>query len=105
MGDAAVRELREETGLIGRPLGVVNVDEVVVRDGVGRVRYHYVILDVLMEVVGGELVPGGDAVDARWFRMREVEGMSSVTPGTRRLVSRLARLGGGIPLIPLPGGT
>ena len=104
IGDAAIRELREETGLVGRPLGVVNVDEAIVRDEEGEVRYHYVIIDVLMEIVGGEPAPGGDAVEVRWFNMREVQEMGDVTPGTKRLVLRLLRLGGEVPVIPLPGG-
>jgi len=49
-----IREAQEETGLTVRnPLLVDVVDNVEV-DGDGKVRYHYVIIDFLVEVVEGE---------------------------------------------------
>src|SRR6185436_6793024 len=49
--DAVVREVREETGLIVRPSEVVLVFDRIDRDETG-VRYHYVIVDYLCELVG-----------------------------------------------------
>lgn len=59
--DAVVRELAEETGLVGR---VVRFLDVVERIGGGR---HYVIVDYLVQVDDAhEPVAGDDADDARW---------------------------------------
>ena len=46
---AAIRELKEETGVEAEPVGVVNIDEMVERDSKGRIRYHYVLIDVLVK--------------------------------------------------------
>ena len=47
--EAATRELREETGVEGKPLGIINIDEMVEYDMEGKIRYHYVLIDVLIE--------------------------------------------------------
>ena len=47
--EAAVRELYEETGINGEPIGIVNIDELVVYDDRGGVKYHYVLIDVLVK--------------------------------------------------------
>ncbi len=73
--EAARREAREETGLEVRPGEVATVIDNVVRDGAGRVQYHYVIVDFVAEVSGGELRAGTDVSDARWFRLAELENL------------------------------
>ena len=70
---AAEREILEETGLIIRAGGPVYTFDVIVPDDAGRVRFHYVIVDLLADYVSGELHPGDDAREARW-----------VTPGDLR---------------------
>lgn len=69
---AARREVLEETGLeveVGEVLATVDLIE---RDG-DRVRYHYTLIDFSAEALGPALRPGGDAADARWFTLAEVE--------------------------------
>ncbi|GGL10240.1 NUDIX hydrolase [Planomonospora parontospora] len=72
---AVVREVAEETGLavaVGPLAGTVE------RPGPGGVVYE--IRDYLAEVVGGVLVPGDDAADARWFDPGELPRLPLV-PG------------------------
>ncbi len=88
--DAVRRELREETGLDGRVIGVVWVDEVIVEDTRG-IRYHYVILDFLIEYAGGEPRAGSDACEAAWMSAEEAAERRDVTPTTRRLLRSLIR--------------
>ena len=87
--EAAVRELREETGLEGVARGVVSVAEYIESRG-GRVRFHYVIVDVLVEPQGGELRAGSDALEAGFFPLKEAVKMD-LTRNSRTLVERLLR--------------
>lgn len=64
---AARRELLEETGLeVGELHLVANVDSIH-RDGDGRVRYHYTILDFAALWVGGMARAGADVTAAGFF--------------------------------------
>ena len=68
----AEREALEETGLVVRATELLGVFERLVPDDQKRIRFHYVLVDFLCEVVSGELRASGDAADARWFTASEV---------------------------------
>ena len=68
--DACVREVREETGLEVR---IVRTAGDVVLIGPGGVFYD--VTDFVCEVVGGELVAGDDATDARWVPRTELQSL------------------------------
>jgi len=70
--DAAVREAREETGLIVEPGELLGVYDRVLRHADGRVQYHYVLIDFLCRPVGGELRASSDAAEVRWFTREEL---------------------------------
>ncbi len=72
MAEAVVREVFEETGLRVAPLGMVETFDRIHRDADGRLQYHYVLVDFLCHVEGGELVCGDDADDACWAARAEV---------------------------------
>jgi len=101
LADAATRELEEETGLRARPLGVVWVLNNVVLDPLGRVKYHYLIVDVIFdsESVEGSLRAGGDALDVSWVDLGEVPIRDDISRTVKKLVSRLETYG--ITYIPL----
>src|SRR5215813_99515 len=63
--EAAVREAREETGLIVEPGELLGVYDRVLRNEEKRVQYHYVLIDFLCKRVGGELQAGSDAGEVR----------------------------------------
>ena len=88
--DAVLRELYEETGIEGRVKGVVFVGEYIERDENGRVRYHYVLVDFLVEPVGGRLRASTDAVDVGFFELSEALKLE-LTSSTRKLVEKLSR--------------
>ena len=69
--EAAVREVKEETGLSVEATELLGVYDRVLRDGGGRILYHYVLIDFLCRRVGGELEAAGDAEEARWFTPQE----------------------------------
>ncbi len=73
--EAAVREAREETGLIVEPVELLGVYDRVVRDLEKRVQYHYVLIDFLCRRVGGELAAASDAAEVRWFTREELPAL------------------------------
>ncbi|HEY1801233.1 MAG TPA: NUDIX hydrolase [Terriglobales bacterium] len=70
--EAVVREVREETGLIVEAADLLGVFDRVLRDSNDRVQFHYVLIDFLCTLRGGQLKAGGDAAEARWFTADEV---------------------------------
>jgi 8-oxo-dGTP diphosphatase len=73
--EAAIREAREETGLIVEPGELLGVFDRVLRHADGRVQYHYVLVDFLCRPVGGELKAGSDAEQVRWFTREELPAL------------------------------
>ncbi|HME34188.1 MAG TPA: NUDIX hydrolase [Candidatus Sulfotelmatobacter sp.] len=74
--EAAVREAREETGLLVDPGDLLGVYDRVLRDKEQRVQYHYVLIDFLCRRVGGELQAADDAAEVRWFTREELPALS-----------------------------
>ena len=72
---ATEREALEETSLQVRATELLGVFDRVVLDDRKRILYHYVLIDFLCEVVSGELQAAGDAADARWFTLEEVQAL------------------------------
>lgn len=73
--DACVREVAEETGLVVEIVRLAGTVERPAPDG-----GVYVIDDFVCRPVGGELVAGDDATDARWVSRREMAELPLV-PG------------------------
>jgi ADP-ribose pyrophosphatase YjhB (NUDIX family) len=65
---AIVREVREETSLDIEPLQMLGVYDLIDRDTAGDIRYHYVLVDWICTVSGGELLAGDDATEVCWAR-------------------------------------
>ena len=92
--DAAERELKEETGLIGESVCVVSVDELLVVDReTGDLVRHYVLIDVLVEVRGGTLKASSDAESVGYFSLEKAIGREDVTLSTRTFAYRLLKTG------------
>jgi 8-oxo-dGTP diphosphatase len=64
--EAARREVLEECGLEIEVGEVIAVRDAIVRDEASRIRFHYVLVDLVARCVRGELTPGSDIDDARW---------------------------------------
>ena len=67
------REAKEETGLDVRPLEVLDVYDRIVADAEGKTRYHYVLIDYLCEVQGGEARAATDVSEVRWITRAELD--------------------------------
>ncbi len=68
-----IREAKEETGLTVQNPTLVDIVDNVEVDTEGAVKYHYVIIDYLVEVVEGEAAAASDAEELRWVPLDEVE--------------------------------
>jgi 8-oxo-dGTP diphosphatase len=91
--EAAIREAREETGLIVDPVELLGVYDRILRNPERRVQYHYVLIDFLCRKVGGELSAASDAAEVCWFTREELpalhlaeDTLDVVNKGFERLV-------------------
>ena len=87
LADAVAREVLEETGLVVKPLRVFEIFERILRDDAGRPEYHYVLIDYVCQVTGGELRPGDDVCRVEWMRLDELRPLP-ITEGTLGVIER-----------------
>jgi ADP-ribose pyrophosphatase YjhB (NUDIX family) len=69
--DGVAREIEEETGLRVKSEEVLDVFDSIVTDAEGKTQYHYVLVDYLCSVTGGELRAASDVSEARWATLEE----------------------------------
>ena len=69
---AAEREALEETGLAVKAGPVVEVLDRIIPGDDGRTQYHYVLIDFLCDLRGGDLRAGGDAAEVAWAGENEL---------------------------------
>lgn len=72
IGDGAMRELLEETGIVAEPAGILNVHDAVSRDREGRVQFHYVLVAVRGIWRSGEGVAADDAAACAWASREDI---------------------------------
>jgi len=90
--EAAIREVKEETGVMIRPKDPIYVFEVIERDEEGDIRFHYVIVDLLADYLSGKANPGTDASEARWISSGQLKKLP-VTKTTRELLKTRFQFG------------
>jgi ADP-ribose pyrophosphatase len=89
---AAEREILEETGLNIRAKHPVFTFDAVVRDDNGKIRFHYVIVDLIADYVSGDIQPGDDALEARWVSKTEMNNLH-ISHNTRQVLKDLFNFG------------
>ena len=77
MAAAALRELREETGVSARIVAFNAHNEMIEHDATG-VRHHYVIASFVADWVAGEAAAGPEAGEVRWVARDEIAGLALV---------------------------
>jgi len=92
--EAAVREAREETGLVVEPGELLGVYDRVLRNEEKRVQYHYVLIDFLCRRLGGELMAASDAAEVRWFTREELPSLKLAEDTEDVIRKGFAKLGG-----------
>lgn len=66
------REVLEETGLRVEAKMVLDVFDSIFPDAEGKAQFHYVIIDFLCLLHGGELLAAGDVTEAVWANAEEL---------------------------------
>jgi len=103
LGEAAKRELKEETGIEAEPIGIFWVLNNIVRDPNDGVKFHYLIVYVVFDSssVRGELRAGEDARNVAWFEIDEALNSPSVSRTVKRVLMRIKK--SGLTCLPLEG--
>ena len=85
--DAALRELREETGCEGEVVGLIDVVDALMGDR------HYVLIDYAVRWISGEPRADDDAIHAAFVRPHEIAGLGMWNE-TLRIIEAARRLVG-----------
>ena len=88
---AAEREALEETGLAVKAGAIVEVLDRIIPGVDGRMQYHYVLIDFLCRVHGGELCAGGDAAEVAWAGEGELAQYKLEAAAIEVILKALAR--------------
>ena len=90
--EAALREVREETGIEIEIETFVELIEAIIP---GEAGYHFVIMDYLARAIGGDLKADSDALEAAWVGVDSLSGydlteeLQAVIEKARRISRRL----------------
>ena len=71
--DAALRELKEETGVDAELIGLIDVIDTVREDEEGRIQFHYTLVDFAAIWTSGEPLADDDVSDAQWVHLSDLE--------------------------------
>lgn len=94
LGEAALRELREETGVEAEIIGFNDHVEVVERDAEGRVAAHFVVASFVARWTGGEATAGPEALRTVWTAPDRIEALVT-TPQLGAILLRAAAIAAG----------
>jgi len=86
--EAAVRELAEETSVVGTPLSYLTNIDAITRDATGTVQFHYLLAAVACRYESGEPQAADDVSDAGWFRPSEVQNLRQ-SPNLQTIIDLL----------------
>ena len=71
--EGAQREVLEECSVKVEIERVLDTVDEIIRDEKGRVKYHFIDIDVLGRYVDGESKAQSDAAECRWVALKEIE--------------------------------
>jgi ADP-ribose pyrophosphatase YjhB (NUDIX family) len=85
---AVQRELFEELQVFVHPVRIGKVLERIFRDSLGKILFHYVIIDYVCEILSGVVQPGSDAAAAGYFDIGLLESLD-MTEGTAEIIREI----------------
>jgi ADP-ribose pyrophosphatase YjhB (NUDIX family) len=90
LDEAVRREVLEETGLVVKPVEVFEIFERIMKDAAGAIEYHYVLVDYVCKIAGGEPRAGDDVCRVEWIRLADLKDLQ-ITEGTLGVIERAFR--------------
>src|SRR3954467_4704644 len=89
VAEGAMRELFEETGIVAKAAGILDVHDAITRDADGRVQFHYLLIAVRGIWQSGDGEPADDAAACAWVTRADiVAGKSPTFPTLLPLLDR-----------------
>ena len=85
--DGARREVLEECSVHVEIEQVLDAAERIIKDENGRIKYHFVMVDMLGRYGGGEVKAQSDAAECRWVAIKEIDGLD-ITQILRDMLKR-----------------
>jgi 8-oxo-dGTP diphosphatase len=86
--ETAEREILEETGIVIKAGEPIYAFDLIERDDSGRIRFHFIVVDVTGEYVSGEPRGSDDALEARWLSWEEIDALP-VSQNTVKLLKTI----------------
>ncbi|MCP4316823.1 MAG: NUDIX hydrolase [Hyphomicrobiales bacterium] len=78
LAEAALRELREETGIVGHSARFFRLYDLIARSADGPVESHYVLAVHLVEADGDQqAIAADDATEAGWYTAAEIRSLQT----------------------------
>jgi 8-oxo-dGTP diphosphatase len=87
LGEAVRREVLEETGLEVKVIDLVAALDRVIPDTEGRLEYHYILLDFLCEIIGGQTRAASDVDECMFVSLKDLSRFD-MTRGTEKVITR-----------------
>ena len=84
---AAVREIKEETGLTVEIEGLLDVQTDLHVDRSSRIEYHYVLVDYLAKSLSGRVRLNSESSNSGWFTHSQA-GRLAMSDGTKAVLER-----------------
>jgi 8-oxo-dGTP diphosphatase len=84
---AAEREALEECSVRVMADHIFEVTDHIIHDDAGRVKYHYVLIDLIARYISGEARAQSDAAECRWFTIKELDKLDT-TAQLRSVIMR-----------------
>ena len=85
---AAAREVREECSIEIQVDEVIEAFDLILRDEVGKPKYHYVIIDFAAHYVSGTVRAGSDVMDACWVNVSGLDRYA-LNAKTREVIAKV----------------
>ncbi|PJI84679.1 ADP-ribose pyrophosphatase YjhB (NUDIX family) [Yoonia maricola] len=86
--EAAVRELAEETGVVGRAERYLTNVDAITRDDDGEILFHYLLAVVICTYQSGAPVAADDVSDAGWFTPDQAAKLKQ-SPNLQQIIAQV----------------
>jgi len=86
--DALRREIFEELGVRPKSIRLLDIYDYISMDEDGRIKYHYVIIDFLVNLESFEITPSSEILEYGFFTRDEALGLADLVSSVRVVMER-----------------